>query len=210
MIKTYVDLMDMYPEDLNLKDEARENIDKETQRLSEMVEKVLELSSLEKYEFELHKETVDIYEVLYEICERMKGKVQKFGLNLHTKLEHHRIMADSDSMEQIFINLLDNAIKYNRPKGEIWLECGEKKGSLYIIVRDTGIGIPPEARGKIFEPFYTVDNNRSRQTSSTGLGLSLVKQLVEKQGGTIELLDIKTEGTTFEIIFPFQKNGLQL
>lgn len=203
VIKAYADLMEMYTDDPALLKEAKENIDKETQRLSDMVEKVLALSSLEKYDFELRKETVDIYEVLHDICERMKGKVQKFGLRLHISLEHHRIMADRESLVQIFINLIDNAIKYNRPDGEIWVECRAEDDRLHILVRDTGIGIPADARDKIFEPFYAVNKDRSRQSGSTGLGLSLVKELVERQGGGITLLDME-DGTAFDIKFPIR------
>ncbi|MBB6214272.1 signal transduction histidine kinase [Anaerosolibacter carboniphilus] len=202
VIKAYADLIAMYPDDSKLMREAKENIDKEVQRLSDMVEKVLALSALEKYDFELRKEEIDIYEVLNDICERMKGKIQKYGLCLHTNLKHHRIMADKESLMQIFINLIDNAIKYNRPNGEIWIDCSEKEDSLCIYVRNTGIGIPIDARDKIFEPFYTVNKDRSRQSGSTGLGLALVNNLVQRQGGTIMLLDIEEEGAAFEIKFP--------
>lgn len=204
IIKAYADLMNMYHDDPELIKEAKENIDKETKHLSDMVEKVLALASLEKYNFELQKEAVDIYEVLNDICERMKGKIQKYGLHLHTNLEHHIIMADRESLMQVFINLLDNAIKYNSPDGEIWVHCCAEKELLYVLVRNTGIEIPIEARDKIFEPFYTVNKDRSRQSGSTGLGLSLVKELVERQGGTIKLRDIKEEGTVFEIKFSIQ------
>lgn len=202
VIKAYTDLMGMYTEDKDLLAEARENIDKEVRRLSAMVEKVLELSTMEKYDFELQKEEVDIYEVLTEICEHMKGKVQKFGLHLHTSLEHHKITADKESLMQIFINLIDNAIKYNCPDGEIWVACSRKGNWLHVLVRDTGIGIPPDERDKIFEPFYMVNKDRSSQSGSTGLGLALVKGLIEKHGAAISILDIKEEGTAFDIKFP--------
>lgn len=204
VIKAYTDLLGMYAEDRDLLAEARENIDKETRRLSSMVEKVLELSSLEKYDFELQKEEVDIYEVLTEICEHMKGKIQKFGLHLHTSLEHHRIVADKESLMQIFINLIDNAIKYNRPDGEIWLACGRNGNWLHVLVRDSGIGVPPDERDKIFEPFYRVNKDRSSQSGGTGLGLALVKGLIEKHGAAIAILDTGEEGTAFDIKFPIQ------
>lgn len=203
VIKAYSDLMAMYTDDSQLVKEAKENIDKETKRLSDMVEKVLALSSLEKYDFELRKEIVDLSEILNDVCERMKGKAQKYGLHLYTDLERLTILADKESLVQVFINLIDNAIKYNLPDGKIWVECSKRKSEVYILVRDTGIGIPTYARDKIFEPFYTVNKDRSLQSGSTGLGLSLVKELVERQGGIIGLLDTE-EGTAFEIKFPIQ------
>ena len=204
VIKAYTDLMDMYMDDPGLVKDAKVHIDKETKRLSDMVEKVLALSSLEKYDFELRKEAIDVYGVLDEVCERMKGKIQKFGLDLNTELEHHIIMADKESLVQIFINLIDNSIKYNRPDGKVWVKCGRQNNEVCILIKDTGIGIPQESRDKIFEPFYTVNKDSSRQYTSTGLGLSLVKELVERQNGTITLLDIREEGSAFEIRFPIQ------
>ncbi len=201
VIKAYTDLMDMYRDDPELLNSSKENIDKEIQRLSEMVEKVLALSSLEKYDFELRKEELDIYDVLNDICERMKGKAQKFGLHLHTDLEHHKVVADKEILMQIFINLLDNAIKYNRPDGEIWVSSRVGEGFMTVVVKDTGIGIPQDAKEKIFEPFFTVSKDRSRRSGSTGLGLSLVKELVDRQGGSILLLNAE-EGTAFEIKLP--------
>jgi len=201
VIKAYTDLMYMYADDKDLLVEARENINKESMRLSSMVEKVLELSSMEKYDFELQIEEVDVYEVLTEICEQMKGKVQKFGLHLHTSIEHHRIMADKESLMQIFINLIDNAIKYNRPNGDIFVTCSRKENYLNVLIKDTGIGIPNDEKDKVFEPFYKVNKHRSSQFGSTGLGLALVKGLVERQGASISILDTNKDGTSFEIKF---------
>lgn len=201
VIKAYADLMEMYPSDGELMKEGNENINKEIRRLSDMVEKVLTLSSLEKYDFLFKREPVDISDILMEVCLGMKGKVQKYGLRLHTDLEHHIIFADKESLTQVFINLIDNAIKYNHEGGEIWVECSVKENGVRILVKDTGIGIPLDSREKIFEPFYTVNKDRSTKSGGTGLGLSLVKELVERQGGTIVLLDTEKEETVFEIKF---------
>ena len=102
----------------------------------------------------------------------------------------------------IFINLLDNAIKYNVPEGTIHIHCETREGRVWLTIRDSGIGIPEEARDKIFEPFYTVNRDRSRQSGGTGLGLSLVRNLVEKQNGSIALLETEGEGSTFQLSFP--------
>lgn len=204
VIKAYTDLIGMYPDDGNLLTEARENIEREAQRLSAMVEKVLELSSLEKYNFELHMTAVDIYDVLTEVCEHAKGKIQKFGLHLHAGLIHQSVTADEESLNQIFVNLIDNAIKYNRPNGEIWVTSGAQEDRVWIVIRNTGIDIPPDEREKVFEPFYRVDQTRSSESGGTGLGLALVKDLIELQGASISVLDIQSEGTAFEIRFPIR------
>jgi len=184
-IMAYTDLLDMYRDDPGLLDEARSSIRKEADRLLEMVEKVLHLSSLEQYEFSQNAEAIDLKEVLEDVCSRMKGKAAQFGVKIETKLQPANVYADRESLMHIFLNLIDNAIKYNVTDGRIVItsHIAEKKG--VVIVQDTGIGIPPEARAKLFEPFYTVSKDRARSTGGTGLGLSLVKRLLELQQGSI-------------------------
>ncbi|MBF8983681.1 HAMP domain-containing histidine kinase [Lutibacter sp. B2] len=202
VIKTYIDLLNIYSDDPNLLQDAKVNILKETQRLYKMVEKILHLSSLQKYEFEFQCEKIDVKEVLEEICSRMKGKAQKFNISIKTNLQSAFIIGDKENLMHIFINLIDNAIKYNRDQGKIFINSYAKDKKVFIEVSDTGIGIPKEARYKIFEPFYTVQKDRSIDHGGTGLGLSLVKELIEKQKGTILLLDTEEKGTTFLISFP--------
>lgn len=115
----------------------------------------------------------------------------------------------------IFINLLDNAIKYNVPGGVIRVQSEQRPQTHEAVIRifNSGLPIPEEAREKIFEPFYTVNKDRARKTGGTGLGLSLVKQFVEKQGGTITLLpgEMKNEeGTTFQLVLPLADSSLQV
>lgn len=199
VIKAYTDLMLQYHEDPALLTQAQENINKEIQRLTNMLEKVLNLSALEKYDFELHIEEADIAELLKDTCSRMLGRVQKYSQQLHTEMESNIIHTDKEIFMQIMMNLIDNAIKYNRPEGHIWVVSGKEDHFLFVRVKDTGIGIPKEDRDKIFQPFYKGDKTMSE---STGLGLALVKGLVDKLGGSILVYDNQKEGTTFEIRFP--------
>ncbi|KWX74134.1 histidine kinase [Paenibacillus riograndensis] len=201
-IKAYVDLLNMYDDDPKLLSDAKLSIAKETQRLYEMVEKVLQLTALEKYDFESQAELLEVADVLQDICSRMKGKAERYGLTITLDAEPAHIWIDKESFMHIFINLLDNAIKYNVPQGTVHLHGRVRDHRVWITVRDSGIGIPAESRDKIFEPFYTVNRDRSRQSGGTGLGLSLVRNLVEKQNGTIELLEPDGEGTAFQLSFP--------
>ncbi|MEC0172184.1 HAMP domain-containing sensor histidine kinase [Paenibacillus graminis] len=201
-IKAYVDLLNMYDDDPILLSDAKLSIAKETQRLYEMVEKVLQLTALEKYDFESQAELLEVADVLQDICSRMKGKAERYGLTLTLDAEPAHIWIDKESFMHIFINLLDNAIKYNIPQGTVYLHSEVRDHRVWITVRDSGIGIPAASRDKIFEPFYTVNRDRSRQSGGTGLGLSLVRNLVEKQNGTIELLEADGEGTAFQLSFP--------
>ncbi|CAM2792277.1 HAMP domain-containing histidine kinase [Paenibacillus taichungensis] len=214
-IKAYVELLDMYKDDPQLLNDATSNIGKETERLYEMVEKVLHLSALEKYDFENQAEDVEVRALLEDACGRMRGKAEKFALNMELVLLPAVIRSDRESLMHIFINLLDNAIKYNVPGGVIRVSNVLRMQERQAVIRifNSGTPIPDEAREKIFEPFYTVNKDRARKTGGTGLGLSLVKQFVEKQGGTISLLpgDPKHgEGTTFQLIFPLAHSSLQV
>ena len=200
-IKAYLDLISMYPDDTNLLEQAKEVIGKETLRLESMVDKVLHLSALEKYDFELSMEKVEISELLETICDNMKGRMARLGIRLEMQLEKAYVLADRESMNHILVNVLDNAIKYNIEQGRISVRCFKQDDKVHIEVENTGGYIPEEEREKIFEPFYRLDKNRSRQTGGTGLGLALVRELVIKQGGTIKVKDSDTVKTTFLIVF---------
>lgn len=133
-------------------------------------------------------------------------------------LEPAVIRSDRESLMHIFINMLDNAIKYNVPDGVIRVKSELQMQERQAVIRiyNSGTPIPAEAREKIFEPFYTVNKDRARKTGGTGLGLSLVKQFVEKQGGTITLLPSNPgdsedgEGVTFQLVFPLAYASLQV
>lgn len=202
VIKAYIDLLEMYSDDPKLLDEAKENIGKESKRLYEMVEKILKLAELEKYDFELNKEKIDLKDELSDLCLRMNGKIAKFGLSIHTNFEPAKIFVDKESFTLIIMNLLDNAIKYNKTNGEIFVSNKVDNHQVLISIKDTGIGIPSEVLDKIFEPFYTVNKDRARKTGGSGLGLSLTKELIEKQNGLIFVESIEGSGSAFTISFP--------
>jgi signal transduction histidine kinase len=202
IILAYMDLLEMYKDDPALVEDARENVKKEAQRLYDMVEKVLHLASFERYDFELQQEKLESKEILEELCERMKGKAQKFDVSIITDLQPATLWIDKESMYLIFINLLDNAIKYNVSQGSIYLRSEVKKEKLSILIKDTGIGIPQKSLNKVFDPFYIVSKDRSKLTGGTGLGLALVKELVEKQQGTIAIGSTNEQGTEVLLTFP--------
>ncbi|SFF08675.1 Signal transduction histidine kinase [Paenibacillus catalpae] len=201
-IKSNIDLLDMYPDDEKLLDTAKINILGDTQRLYEMVEKVLQLSALEKYEFEFHKEKLDVRQEMLKVLDRLKGKMDKFGITVETSLDEAYVDADKEHLSIVLVNLLDNAIKYNKTRGHIFVKTSLSDEHVIIEIADTGIGIPNEVAHRIFEPFYTVDRNRSREIGGTGLGLSLAKKYTESQGGSIVLVNTDSQGTLFRIVFP--------
>lgn len=200
-IKAYADVIGMYKDDLKLIDDGTTNISKECDRLTTMVDKVLSLSALEKYDFEIQKKEINLKEFFNEICSRMVGRVRKNNLNLKWDVEDTIVSIDEESLRHVLINLIDNGIKYNKPNGNIDIRCFKEANSIIVTVSDTGIGIDKEFCDKIFEPFYRVESHRSRETGGVGLGLALVKKLVEKQEGTIKAVSKLNEGTTFSIKF---------
>ncbi|MEW9123528.1 MAG: HAMP domain-containing sensor histidine kinase, partial [Thermotaleaceae bacterium] len=204
-IKAYVDLLEMYPDDLELLEKAKTDIKSETQRLYEMVEKVLQLSAMEKYDFEYNKEKLEIGQVIEGVINSLRGKIEKFGIELETDLKETYVEADKDSLTIILVNLLDNAIKYNHTRGNIHVKNYQKDNQVVVEIANTGMGIPEEAAQRIFEPFFTVDRNRSRENGGTGLGLSLVKRTVEGQGGSIALMKSDSKSTVFSVILPSVK-----
>ncbi|SFT27291.1 HAMP domain-containing sensor histidine kinase [Paenibacillus sp. BC26] len=203
-VKAYLDLLDMYPDDEELLATAKTHIAGETQRLYEMVEKVLQLSAMEKYDFEYNKERLEVRGTIESALSFLKGKMEKFGLTLETDLREAYMEADKDYMNIILANLLDNAIKYNRTDGLIHVSNFVKGNEVVIDISDTGIGIPEEVTDHIFEAFYTVDKNRSREYGGAGLGLSLAKRYAETQGGSISIVKSDGSGTTFRVTFPCQ------
>jgi two-component system phosphate regulon sensor histidine kinase PhoR len=117
-------------------------------------------------------------------------------------LEDVEVAGSRVRLEQALVNLLDNALKFNRPGGEVRVTARQTDGYARISISDTGIGIPSEDLTRIFERFYRVDKARSREVGGTGLGLSIVKHIVERMQGTIEVESRLGKGSTFIVQLP--------
>jgi two-component system phosphate regulon sensor histidine kinase PhoR len=112
------------------------------------------------------------------------------------------VPGDAGNLERLLLNLLDNAIKYNRPDGRITVRVGLCDGDAVLEVSDTGIGIPPESISRIFERFYRVDKGRAREEGGTGLGLAIVKHIAQAHGGQVEVESRSGHGSTFRVRLP--------
>ncbi|MEG1594399.1 MAG: HAMP domain-containing sensor histidine kinase, partial [Oscillibacter sp.] len=145
-------------------------------------------------------EVVALYAVLGEVAEELSGLAGEKHIALTVDGEAQTVAGNRSLLHRALYNLVENAIKYNVPGGSVALRLSAADGHSVITVADSGIGIPPEARALIFEPFYRVDKSRSRQMGGAGLGLSLVKSIVQQHGGTVTLGDNPGGGTLFEII----------
>jgi len=120
-------------------------------------------------------------------------------------VEPTTLRGDADALERLLLNLLENAVKYNRPGGTVTLRVHGEDGAVALEVRDSGIGIPPDQVTRIFERFYRVDRGRSRAEGGTGLGLAIVKHVAQLHGGSVEVASTPGEGSSFKVRLPLDR-----
>ncbi|HYL35798.1 MAG TPA: ATP-binding protein [Bryobacteraceae bacterium] len=172
-------------------------------RLSNIASDLLALSELESSEAAVEARPIAVRSVLEAALRTVESSARLRGVRmLCGRLEDIRVLGNELRLEQVFVNLLDNAVKFNRPNGEVRVEARELDGEACITIRDTGIGIPSEDLPRIFERFYRVDKGRSREMGGTGLGLSIVKHAIEQMDGTVKVESRLGEGTEFSITIP--------
>ena len=196
-------LLDGGLEDLQNNRRFVEIILSQATRLSNIAADLLSLSELESSGATATPHPVSIRAALESALRTVESAARLQGVQLLCeKLEDVRVIGHELRLEQIFVNLLDNAVKFNRPGGEVQIEMRSKNGTINILIGDTGIGIPSEDLPRVFERFYRVDKARSRAMGGTGLGLSIVKHAVEQMGGTIRVQSRLGEGSEFTIELP--------
>lgn len=185
-------------------------IRRHTDRLINIVSDLLLLSEIERKGTPLGEEPkatfeeIDVKEILYSSLEALKSKVEEKSLrvSIEIKEELPRFRGDGFLLGQMFINLIDNSVKYTPEEGAIGVEINHLDSHFKIEFFDTGIGIPREHLPRIFERFYRVDKTRSRKIGGTGLGLSIVKHIVIMHGGKIEVESEVGKGSRFIITLP--------
>lgn len=175
----------------------------ELQRLSLLVDKVLKLSMFEKKQMDLKFETIDLREVVDEVVDSLRLQLEKNKASLSVTQEGNTVMqGDRLHLLSVVFNLLDNAIKYSASDPVIKVDIKEQDHQLLLTVSDTGIGIEPEYKEKIFEKFFRVPHGDTHNAKGYGLGLSYVAQVVQKHKGKIEVESQPGNGTTFTITLP--------
>lgn len=174
-------------------------IHRSANRLLSLINDILRLSQLDSGELMPAYEKVDLYEHAQNCISMLELHAQKNDITFHLKGGKTIVDADSRMVEEIIYNLCDNAIRYNKEGGNVWVVVDEEEQS--ILVSDDGIGIPMENQKRIFERFYRVDKSRSKKTGGTGLGLAIVKHIVEQHNAKIELTSAENVGTTIKITF---------
>ncbi|MEM9916986.1 MAG: ATP-binding protein [Bacteroidota bacterium] len=189
----------------NLKKEQTDKLSgnalKEADRLNTLVNDLLLAARMETaYKPNLESMRLDAF--LKEIVEKLRSKYpnSNFRLKLHDDLP--AIEADRLGMTSVALNLLENAVKYSFDQAEIEVNLSKKDGKLYWETSDRGTGIPDEEKKKVFDRFYRVGNEDTRKTKGTGLGLYIVKEIIQAHEGVITILDNKPKGTIFKIALP--------
>jgi signal transduction histidine kinase len=179
-----------------------EDIADESDRLTRISEKLLMLTRIDAKQV-LLREPVNVKPVVSRVEHMLKPLAQQVQIELKLVLDDDCIVsATSDDLYQIIFNLMENAVKYNHPGGQVEVGLRTENNQVVLTVADTGVGIPEEDWEKIFDRFYRVDKARSRAAGGTGLGLSIVKDTVVLHHGTISVARREPEGTCFTVAFP--------
>ncbi|HEV7280209.1 MAG TPA: PAS domain S-box protein [Pirellulaceae bacterium] len=192
-IRTGLELMRLNGDDPQETAEIRDVMERQTQQMMRLIDDLLEVARITQGKLELRTATVNLSDVVRSAVDASRPFIDEGGHELVVSVpaEPIRLEADPHRLQQVFSNLLNNAAKYTPDGGRIELSAAVEKGGVAVAVRDNGIGIPPEMKDRIFEMFAQIDRSMERSYSGLGIGLTLVKRLVEMHGGTI---DVRSDG----------------
>ena len=178
------------------------DIGNEADRLNRMSQKLLSLSRIESQQ-DGDCEIIYMSPTVERVVRMLRGIADKNQISVELDLLGDApILILEDDLYQIAFNLVENGIKYNAPGGKLTVRLLRQEDNALLQVTDTGVGIPPEALGHIFERFYRVDKARSRKSGGSGLGLAIVRNLVERNQGSIQVESAEGKGSTFTVAFP--------
>jgi len=190
------------------------NIHEEILRLRRLVTEILDLRRIEVGRVEMELKEISLTEIAGRVINKLQSLAdeKKISLSLNFAPGLPNLHADPDRLEQVFINLLDNAIRVTPVGGLVEVVIKDLKEKVRVLISDNGPGIPQEEQPLIWERFYKVDKSRTRKSGGTGLGLAIVKEIIEAHGGSIEILSLPGAGSTFAFTLPISaviKEGYQ-
>ena len=178
-------------------------IQEHTDRLNNLINDLLDLSYLESKEVSIQKTPVNLKALVDNVLAGFSVPIKKKSIEVKNEISSDVVASiDKAKIEQVFTNLIDNAIKFNKEKGRLIVSAQKAEGKIIIWVKDSGLGIPAKDLPRIFERFYRVDKARSRDMGGTGLGLSIVKHIVELHGGTVGVESTEGLGSQFCFTLP--------
>jgi signal transduction histidine kinase len=200
-------LRDGAVDDGEVRDRFLATIEDETDRLIRLVNDLLVLSKADSQALKLKREALDVRDLVERSVHKLAPQLEGKGILVEVSAPdgpHSAVLADADRIEQVLVNLLDNAIKYSPEGGRIIVAIDEESPAetVSVTVRDEGVGIPAGDLPRVFERFYRVDRARARDGGGSGLGLSIAKAIIEAHGGDITLKSEEGQGTTVRFTLP--------
>lgn len=201
-IKGYTDIL--YKRDLSERDRQKylRIIIEETNRLSRLIKELFDLAKMDENAFVINKECLHLDDFVASIEAKLRPAFHEKHIDLFVQCEAGlTLLADTIRLEQIILNLLNNALTYCSSGDSTFLQVERNNHCVSIIIKDTGKGIPQKDLPYIFERFYRVDKSRTRANGGLGLGLAIVKELVQAHGGEITVVSEENKGTTFKLLF---------
>ena len=177
---------------------------RESERLLYLINDIIRLSQIEEQEHVLN-DKIDLLKTAHDVEEILRHKADNREVTMTIEGEPVQIYGNQSYITELFLNLMDNAIKYNHEGGSLKVTVGIEDGKAVAVFSDTGIGISDEHQSRIFERFYRVDKSRSKKIGGTGLGLSIVKHIVAYHSGEISLESELEKGTTITVKLPFNE-----
>lgn len=189
-------------QDESMKLDFIRRIKKEAANMAGLINDILMISRLEAKDAEVLVSDVRISPLLEDIVDSLKPAAADSQVFVHIDCQPLCVRANPQQMKELLSNLVGNAVKYNHPGGQVWVNIREQDENIVIRVRDNGVGIPQESLDRIFERFYRVDKGRSRKQGGTGLGLSIVKHIVNFYHGSIRVTSELEKGTKFTVMIP--------
>lgn len=179
---------------------------KESDHMTKLINDILTISKLEAKDYVVQKSHIKLKDLLENVLNSLSVQAKAMNLEIDASCENVTVYANLDHIQGILYNLISNAIKYNKPNGKIIIIIKERLDNILIKVMDTGIGISKEDQEKVFQRFYRVDKQRSKIVAGTGIGLAIVKHIVQFYNGSISLKSKENEGTSIEISLPIMVN----
>lgn len=174
----------------------------ESQRLITLIGDIIKLSRLDENQVPMERETVDMLEMARDVVQQLSSVARKNGVTLVANGSHGQVQGVRQVLGEMVYNLCENAVKYNRAGGRVWVDVQQVADHVVLRVKDTGIGIPAAEQGRIFERFYRVDKSHSKAVGGTGLGLSIVKHGAALHHATISVSSEPEQGTEITLTFP--------
>ena len=189
------------------KNQVLKRIETEARRMSELINNLLMISNLESKNMASEHTDFNLKEVLQEAALSVSPINNNETIQIELNASDVIVYANKRQLYELCVNLIENAVKYNKPGGKVFIELKAKKYHAILKVKDTGIGIPTEQQGRVFERFFRVDYGRDKKVGGSGLGLSIVKHIVNLYNGEISLRSKKDVGTTIGISLPIVRRG---